>query len=117
MKKVILIVVALAMLAVPALASAHASPLSMKQARHTAANRAWRFHPDGGVNSVKSSWCNRWSAYQIDCGAEADGSVYDYSLDWNEPTWCMATVDVHKNRWTGRITTHLEQDMSCVGAF
>jgi Ni/Co efflux regulator RcnB len=115
MKRIILTIVAVAVLAVPSLASAHVSSLSMSQARHAAANRAWSFHPDGGVNSVKSSWCNRWSRWQIDCGAEADGSVYNYELDWDESTWCMATVDVFKNPRTGRITTRLEQDMSCYG--
>jgi hypothetical protein len=114
-KKIILALVAIAVLAVPTLAQARVSPLSMSQAHRAASSRAWGFHPEGGVDSVKSSWCNRWSAWRIDCGAEADGSVYDYELDWNQDTWCMATVDVVKNPRTGRITTRLEQDMSCMG--
>jgi hypothetical protein len=116
MKRLILSIAVLAVLAVPSLASARITPLSMTKAHQVAANRAWSFHPEGGVDSVKSSWCSRWSSWRVDCGGTANGSVYDAEFGFDQSTFCSATVDVFKNRKTGRITTRLESNMFCFGA-
>jgi hypothetical protein len=117
MKRIILAITVVAMFAIPSFASAHVWPLTMQQARFEAKNRAWLLHPQGGVTNVKSTWCDQWSAWKIDCGAEADGSVYSYKYDISEKTFCIVTVDVRKDPLTGFVSTRVENNRDCSGAY
>jgi hypothetical protein len=132
-----LAVLAALAVAVPAAATARVR-LGWNEAKQEAVYHGDNLPVPGGNAGAKTSWCSRWSAIQIDCGVEADGSKststydscktldYDYNClggyDYStEATWCMATVDVFKatrnSRWhyRGDVYSRLEDDQSCYG--
>jgi hypothetical protein len=137
LKRTIIILLSLAAIVylytATAQAQASVAPLSLQQAKTAAKNRGWSFPTPGGVESVKVSWTNRWSAWQIDIGVDADGTTTERDWDscktfssysfnciggWDYytlPSFAIATVDVFKSSRTGRITTRVEDDMSTSG--
>ena len=134
MKKYLAVPAALAALGVAAApAAARVQPLGLQQAKQAARSAGWSFPTPGGTDSVKVTWSNRWSAWRIDFGVEADGTktsrtwdscktISDYTYDclggWDYPTddtWAMGTVSVFKSSRTGSIWTRTGNDISTFG--